>query len=101
MTELEKSESSPQVLQIRSVALSSFIAQYIGRCLSWSGHDADETLRDSHLFRDSLAGKQIQCCTLADACLDESVVMYEQCPSWVSRSNTNRALREVLKVSIE
>ena len=92
---------STQVLQIRSGALSSFIAQYIGRCLSWSGHEAGEALRDSLLFCNSLAGKKIQCCILADVCLDESVIMFERCPRWVSESNANRSLREVLKVSIE
>jgi hypothetical protein len=101
VSHLHSSAPSPQVLQIRSGALSSFIAQYMDRCVSWSGRDAKDNLKDPLLFCNSLTGKKMTCCTLAHASLDESILMYEQRPAWISDACALDAVNEVLQMKIE
>ncbi len=101
VSDLSSSASSPQVLQIRSGALSSFIAQYMDCCTSWSDCDAAENLKDSLLFCNSLMGKTMHCCTLAHASIDESIMMYEQRPAWISRACEIDDISEVLQMKIE
>lgn len=102
VSDLNSSASpSTHVLQIRSGALSSFITQYMGRCISWSGCEAAENLKDSLLLCNSLKGQHMRCCTLAHAGVDESVIMCEQRPSWMSDACMIGDVKEVLQVSIE
>lgn len=93
--------SSHQVLQVRGYALSSFIAQYTSRCMSFNGHDPEENLKESILFCNSLIGKKVQCHTLAHAASDESIICYEKCPIWMSHAMTKQTLKEVIKISFQ
>jgi hypothetical protein len=94
-------QTSPQIFQIRSSALSSFITQYMNHCLHWKNCNAVENLKDSQLFRDSLKGLKMRCCTLAHVCVDECVAMCERRPKWMTDTCTSENVREVLQVSIE
>jgi hypothetical protein len=97
----DSNDSSTQLLQIRSDALSSFISQYISRSSLRGILDAEENLKDSRLFCHSLKGQKLQCCTLAQVCIDESIMMCEGHQTWMTDTCTSDNTREVLKVSID
>lgn len=101
VTEPQSSKVSPQVLQIRGGALSSFIAQYMERCIMWGGCNAEENLKDSLLFCNSLTGKNMQCCALGHANLDEYISMHDRRPDWISDAFAVDLVIEVLEMIIE
>lgn len=96
VTNLDCSSTSTQVLQIRSSALSSFVAQYMHHY----GHDAEKNLKDPLLFHRSLNGKKLHCCTLSHASLDESILMCERRPTWISNISAENVVNEVLQIRI-
>lgn len=101
VTEPDSSKLSRQVLQIRGGALSSFIAQYMERCITWGDRNAEENLKNSLMFCNSLTGKSMQCCTLGHANLDESISTHDRRPDWISDAFAVDLVIEVLEMIIE
>jgi hypothetical protein len=67
----------------------------------WGGCNAEENLKDSLMFCNSLTGKSMQCCALGHANLDEYFSMHDRRPDWISDAFAVDLVIEVLEMIIE